>query len=69
MIADDFDSRTFANMTVALDRVCERRADGENHRLRKLVARHIVRCAKSGHTGLAALTQAGKRALSRAPRL
>ena len=65
MIEGDFDSRTLANMNVALDRVCGRSPIGEHHELRKHVAQSIIRCAKSGRTTLGALTEAGERALTR----
>jgi hypothetical protein len=60
MIGDRFDARTFANMNVALERVCQRRPDGEDHRVRKLVARRIIQCAKIGKKTLGALTNAGE---------
>jgi hypothetical protein len=34
MIEDGFDARTLANMNVALERVCQRRPDGEDHKVR-----------------------------------
>lgn len=67
MIADGFDSRTLANMDVALDRVCKGRPDGETHELRAAIAASIIRCARSGKTGLGALTEAGERAFARIP--
>jgi hypothetical protein len=48
MIEDGFDARTLANMNVALERVCQRRPDGEDHKVRRLVAQRIIRCAKMG---------------------
>jgi hypothetical protein len=65
MTEDGFDARTLANMYVALERVCQRRPDGEEHRLRKLVARRILQCAKSGKRTLGSLTEAGERVLSK----
>jgi len=56
-----FDARTLANMSVALDRVCQRRPDGEDQRVRKLVAQRIIQCAKIGKKTLGALTNAGER--------
>jgi hypothetical protein len=44
MIEDGFDARTLANMNVALERVCQRRPDGEDHKVRRLVAQRIIRC-------------------------
>jgi len=67
MIEGSFDARTFANMNVALDRVCERTPLGEQHDVRKRVAHGIVQCAKSGRITLGALTEAGKRALVHMP--
>jgi hypothetical protein len=63
MIEGKFDSRTLANMNVALDRVCERAPHGEDHVVRKRVAKQIIRCASSGKTTLSDLTAAGQRAL------
>ena len=60
MIEDRFDARTLANMDVALERVCQRTPDGEDHRVRKLVARRIIQCAKIGNKTLGALTKAGE---------
>jgi hypothetical protein len=65
MTEDRFDARTLANMDVALERVCQRRPDGEEHRVRKLVAQRIIQCARSGKRTLGALTEAGERILSR----
>jgi hypothetical protein len=65
MIEGQFDRCTFAAMNVALDRVCEKDPRGEQHKVRKRVARAIIRCAESGETTLAALTEAGERELTR----
>jgi hypothetical protein len=62
-----FDTRTLANMEVALNRVCGKTPDGEQHEVRKRVAQAILCCAKSGNTTLGALTEAGKKALWRLP--
>ncbi|MGA7803360.1 hypothetical protein [Bradyrhizobium sp.] len=67
MIEDGFDTRTVANMNVALERVCQRRLDGGDHALRKLVATRIIRCARRGNKTLGALTAAGERVLARRP--
>jgi hypothetical protein len=64
MIENNFDDRTLANMNVALERVCDRSRDGEQHPFRKRVAQSILRSAKAGRVSLAALTAAGKQALS-----
>jgi len=61
-----FDSRTLANMNVALDRVCENAAHGEDHSVRKRVAKQIIKCARNGKTTLGELTAAGQRGLIRA---
>lgn len=66
LIEGAFDSRTLANMNVALDRVCEKAADGEDHSVRKRVARQIIKCARSGKTTLGELTAAGQRGLIKA---
>jgi hypothetical protein len=63
MIEGTFDSRTLANMNVALDRVCERVANGEKHSVRRRVAKQIIKCASSGKTTLGQLTAAGQRGL------
>jgi hypothetical protein len=65
MIEDGFDPRTLANMNVALERVCERRPNGEDHWLRRMVAGQIIQCAKRGARTLGALTEAGERVLAR----
>jgi hypothetical protein len=62
MIEDRFDARTLANMQVALERVCRQRPNGEYHKVRRLVARRIMQCAKRGKRTLGALTKAGERA-------
>jgi hypothetical protein len=64
MIIDGaFDSRALANMNIALDRVCEKIANGEKHSVRRRVAKQIIKCARSGRTTLGDLTAAGRRAL------
>jgi hypothetical protein len=63
LIDGAFDTRTLANMNVALDRVCEKAAHGEDHAVRKRVAKQIVKCARNGKTTLGDLTAAGQRAL------
>ncbi|HET7889139.1 MAG TPA: hypothetical protein VFL62_23165 [Bradyrhizobium sp.] len=63
LIEGAFDSRALANMNIALDRVCEKIANGEKHMVRKRVAKQIIKCARSGRTTLGDLTAAGRRAL------
>ena len=65
MIEETFDSRTLANMNVALDRVCSGTRHGEEHPTRKRVARYIIKCARSGRTTLTELTHAGQQALAK----
>jgi hypothetical protein len=65
MIEEAFDPRTFANMNVALERVCEKAANGEAHSVRERIARQIIRCASTGKTTLGELTAAGQRARAR----
>jgi hypothetical protein len=60
MIADSFDSRTLANMEIALDRACANISGGEKHKARRYVADRIARYARMGHRTLAALSQAGQ---------
>jgi hypothetical protein len=63
MIESDFDRSTLAMMDAALDRVCEKIPRGEEHAVRKRIAKQIIKCAKSGKTTLSELTAAGQRAL------
>jgi hypothetical protein len=63
LIEGAFNSRTLANMNVALDRVCETAADGAQHSVRKRVAKQIIKCARNGKTTLSDLTAAGQRGL------
>lgn len=65
MIEGDFDSRTLANMNVALERVCGKTPCGQEHDVRKRVAQAIVRCARTGKSTLGALTEAGEKVLWR----
>jgi hypothetical protein len=68
MIEGDFDRWTLANMNAALDDVCGKIPHGEDHAVRKRIARQIIKCAKSGRTSLGELTAAGQRALAAASR-
>lgn len=63
IIEGGFDSHTLANMNIALDRVCEKAAHGEEHPVRKRVAKQIIKCARRGKTTLGELTAAGQRGL------
>ena len=63
MIEGDFDRWTLANMDAALDEVCQNVPRGEEHAVRKRIARQIIKCAKSGRTTLTELTAAGQHAL------
>jgi hypothetical protein len=65
MIEGRFAPRTLANMNVALDRVCGMTPCGEQHDIRKRVAKAIIHCAKSGKITLGALTEAGEKVLWR----
>ena len=65
MIADSFDSRTLANMDVALERACKAMASGgEEHSSRRHIASKILECAESGDRTLGGLTDAGRIAAS-----
>jgi len=65
MIAERFDSRTLANMEVALERACKTlSAAGEQHKARRYIASKILACARSGDTTLGGLTEAGRIAAS-----
>ena len=59
-IEEAFDSRTLANMEVALERVCETVPEGKSHAVRKRIAEHIIQCARDGRTTLGELTAAGQ---------
>jgi hypothetical protein len=65
MIEGKFDSRTLAAMNAALDQVCAETRGGEDHAVRKRIAREIVRCAETGHTTLDVLIAAGRHGLVR----
>jgi hypothetical protein len=65
MIEETFDSRTLAVMNAALDDVCRKTPHGEEHAIRRRVAEYIVKCAGSGRTTLAELTEAGQQALAK----
>jgi hypothetical protein len=70
MIAESFDSRTLANMEVALERACRLLATrAEEHSARRHIASKILECAESGDKTLGGLTAAGRAAASqlRAP--
>jgi hypothetical protein len=67
MIGGNFDSKTLAKMNEALDRVCEAAPHGEQHSVRKRIAREIIKCARRGRTTLSELTCAGERALHGLP--
>jgi hypothetical protein len=59
MIADSFDSRTLANTEVALERACKGLSIGaEEHRVRRRIARKILKCAERGDITLGGLTAA-----------
>ena len=60
MITDTFDSRTIANMEVALERACSLLPTGsEKHRARRIIASKIIECANRGDATLSTLTEAG----------
>ncbi len=61
MITERFDSRTLANMEVALERACKMFAIGaEEHDCRRHIASKILECAKRGDKTLGGLTEAGR---------
>jgi hypothetical protein len=61
IIADSFDSRTLANMEVALERACKLLAAGSDHHdARRHIATKILQCAESGDKTLGGLTEAGR---------
>ena len=60
MITDTFDSRTIANMEVALERACSLLPTGsEKHQARRIIARKIIECAYRGDATLSGLTEVG----------
>ena len=60
VIADSFDSRTRANMEVALDRACALLPAGAGqHEHRRYIASRILKCAEGGDVTLNGLTEAG----------
>ena len=60
MITERFNSRTMANMEVALERACLLLSAGsEKHRARRIIASKIIECANRGDTTLGRLTEAG----------
>ena len=60
MIADSFDSRTLANMEVALERACKLLPVGaEQHDYRRYIAGKLLNCAEGGDTTLSGLSEAG----------
>ena len=61
MIAESFNSRTLANMEVALDRACKALPAGaEEHWARRHIASKILECAERGDKTLDGLTNAGR---------
>jgi hypothetical protein len=65
MIADSFDSRTLANMEVALERACKMLPVGaEQHDYRRYIASRLLNCAECGDTSLGGLSEAGALAAS-----
>jgi hypothetical protein len=63
MIVDNFDSRTRANMDVALERACALLpAAAEQHENRRYIASRILKCAEGGDATLGGLTEAAERA-------
>jgi hypothetical protein len=66
MITDSFNSRTIANMELALERACLLLpTGGEEHRARRIIAGKIIECANRGETSLSRLTEVGYAAAMR----
>lgn len=62
-ITESFDTRTRANMEVALERACAILAAGsDRHDARRHIATKIVQSAESGDRTLGGLTEAGRAA-------
>jgi hypothetical protein len=63
MLAEKFDSRTLANMEVALERASKLlKQKAEQHEFRRYVASKILEHAEHGDKTLAGLTEAGSAA-------
>jgi hypothetical protein len=63
MITEHFNSRTFANMEVALERASRLlKKQSEQHEYRRYIASKILRRAEGGDTTLEGLTEAGSAA-------
>ena len=63
MITEKFNSRTLANMEVALERASRLLPDGaERHEPRRYIASRILQCAESGDKTLDGLTEAASTA-------
>jgi hypothetical protein len=63
MLAEKFDSRTLANMEVALERAIKLlKQRAEQHEFRRYVASKILERAEHGDKTLAGLTEAGSAA-------
>ena len=68
MVTERFDSRTLANMEVALELACKTLATGaEEHRIRRYIAGKILKCADGGNKTVGDLTKAGLAAPNSAP--
>jgi hypothetical protein len=63
MITENFNSRTVANMEVALERASRLlKKQSEQHEYRRYIASKILRHAEAGDTTLQGLTEAGSAA-------
>ncbi|MVT71031.1 hypothetical protein GPL21_38980 [Bradyrhizobium pachyrhizi] len=59
-----FDSRTLANMDVALKSACQHLSKGtDDHKTRRYIARRTIKCADRGDRTLGGLTEAGQAAV------
>ena len=60
MITERFNSRTMANLEVALERACLLLStDREKHLARRVIAAKLIECANRGDVTLSGLTAAG----------
>ena len=60
----EFDQSTLANMTAALEHVCNKiPADKDSHELRKRIGDVMIELAKNGERSLAGFENAGLKAL------
>jgi hypothetical protein len=60
------DSRTLANLDVALEETCRSLPNGGDHEVRKHVAEKLLSAAQNGMSTLTSLNEVGRAALAQA---